>query len=279
MQVFRTVAALRQGLKKERLQDHSIGFVPTMGNLHAGHLSLVTEAVAKSDKVIVSIFVNPTQFGANEDLDAYPRTEARDLELLEAAKVDYVFLPSVSEMYPNGDIDLTEVIVPKLTENLCGASRPGHFNGVSSVVTKLFNMVQPDVACFGSKDYQQLRVIQKMVDDLSMPVEIVAVPTARDTDGLALSSRNQYLDKAQRATAPKLYQSMQAAAKAIKAGQSLAEVKQEFEQKITGYGFDIDYVEFVDSAHLSILSETQLPLTLAVAARLGTTRLIDNIQI
>ncbi|MDY7025935.1 MAG: pantoate--beta-alanine ligase [Pseudomonadota bacterium] len=277
MQICRDIPSIRAVLKKERLADRSIGFVPTMGNLHAGHLSLVTKARELAEKVVVSIFVNPTQFGANEDLDAYPRTEANDLALLEAAGVDVVFLPTVEAMYPNGQDNLTEVIVPKLTETLCGASRPGHFNGVSSVVTKLFNIVQPDLACFGAKDYQQLRVVQKMVQDLAMNVTVVAVPTARADDGLALSSRNQYLDPDERDTAPKLQIFMQRAIEQLEAGLPLSMAREQLIESLEHTGFMIDYVEFVRPDDLSVLTETELPCTLAVAAKLGSTRLIDNL--
>lgn len=206
MITVKTVRELRAAVARARSEGKRIGFVPTMGNLHAGHAALVTKAAQRAEFVVASIFVNPLQFGAGEDLDTYPRTLTADQERLLAAGCNLLFAPGVEEMYPDGMAGQTLVCVPGVSEGLCGASRPGHFDGVATVVTKLFHMVQPDLAVFGEKDFQQLAVIRKLVRDLDLPVQIIGEPTVRDSDGLALSSRNGYLNDAQRRCAPALYQ-------------------------------------------------------------------------
>ena len=208
MNTISCVAQLRTAVAQARAAGQRIAFVPTMGNLHAGHIALITQAVARADFVVASIFVNPLQFGPNEDLDSYPRTLAADQNKLTDAGCNLLFTPVVEDIYPDGMAEHTIVRVPGVSSGLCGDSRPGHFDGVSTIVCKLLNMVQPDLALFGEKDYQQLAVIRKMVSDLSMPIEICGVPIVRDTDGLALSSRNGYLSAQQRANAPALQQCM-----------------------------------------------------------------------
>src|SRR5690554_5257006 len=209
MNTVHSVAQLRAALARARQENKRVGLVPTMGNLHEGHIALVEMALQRTDYVVVSIFVNPLQFGANEDLDSYPRTLAEDQRKLLDAGAHLIFAPNVSEMYPEGMAGHTLISVPVVSEGLCGASRPGHFDGVSTVVSKLLNMVQPDVAVFGEKDFQQLAVIRKMVQDLCLPIQIMGAPIVRATDGLALSSRNGYLDDAQRRAAPALHQTLQ----------------------------------------------------------------------
>lgn len=284
MQVCQSVSSIREKVLTWKQKGLKVAFVPTMGNLHDGHLSLVKLAQQKADKVVVSIFVNPMQFGPNEDLDAYPRTFEQDKHKLEAMSLDAVFYPAVSEIYPNG-VDQTQVCVPlALTGLLEGASRPGHFDGVTTVVAKLFNMVQPDVAVFGQKDYQQLKVIQKMVEEMAMPIKIVAGPIGRDADGLALSSRNQYLSDSQRKIAPQLYQVLKEVERAILEKNGQFEVlTQAATQKLLALGFDgVDYIKVVDSNILLPLSITEnspkLPgLVILGVARLGKTRILDNI--
>ena len=205
MNTVKTVRELRAAVARARSEGKRIGFVPTMGNLHSGHVALITKATQRVDFVVASIFVNPLQFGAGEDLDKYPRTLAADQEKLLEAGCSLLFAPTVEEMYPDGMAGQTRVSVPQLSEGLCGASRPGHFEGVATVVSKLFNMVQPDLAIFGQKDYQQLAVIRALVHDLNMPIQIIGEPTVRAADGLALSSRNGFLSEEQRAVAPVVY--------------------------------------------------------------------------
>ena len=218
MNTVKTLRELRSAVAHARNAGKRIGFVPTMGNLHSGHATLVTKAAQQADFVVASIFVNPLQFGAGEDLDKYPRTLAADQETLLQAGCNLLFAPTVDEMYPGGTTGQTRVSVPQLSEGLCGASRPGHFEGVATVVSKLFNMVQPDMAVFGQKDYQQLAVIRAMVHDLNMPIQIIGEPTVRAEDGLALSSRNGFLSPQERAIAPVLYRSLSQIAAAIKSG-------------------------------------------------------------
>ncbi|VVM83315.1 Pantothenate synthetase [Pseudomonas fluorescens] len=208
MNTVKTVRELRAAVARARSEGKRIGFVPTMGNLHSGHVALITKATQRVDFVVASIFVNPLQFGAGEDLDKYPRTLAADQEKLLEAGCSLLFAPTVEEMYPDGMAGQTRVSVPQLSEGLCGASRPGHFEGVATVVSKLFNMVQPDLAIFGQKDYQQLAVIRALVHDLNMPIQIIGEPTVRAADGLALSSRNGFLSEEQRAVAPVVYRSL-----------------------------------------------------------------------
>jgi pantoate--beta-alanine ligase len=209
MNTVKTVRELRAAVARARSEGKRIGFVPTMGNLHSGHVALITKATQRVDFVVASIFVNPLQFGAGEDLDKYPRTLAADQEKLLEAGCSLLFAPTVEEMYPDGMAGQTRVSVPQLSEGLCGASRPGHFEGVATVVSKLFNMVQPDLAIFGQKDYQQLAVIRALVHDLNMPIQIIGEPTVRAADGLALSSRNGFLNEEQRAVAPVVYRSLE----------------------------------------------------------------------
>jgi len=279
MQTLEQVKALRVQISEWKKSGHTIGFVPTMGNLHNGHLSLVKIAQQKCDKVVVSIFVNPMQFGPNEDFGSYPRTFESDQKKLADMQVDAVFYPSVDEIYPDG-INQTSVHVPEnLTGLLEGARRPGHFDGVTTVVCKLFNMVQPDIAIFGQKDYQQLAVIKKMVDDLALPLNIVSAPIGRDKDGLALSSRNQYLTEEQRKIAPKLQTLLQDITVAIQSGNdSFNELCETASQSLLAEGFDqIDYIEICDADTLLLVDSFDKNLVILAVARLGKTRLLDNI--
>lgn len=285
MQVVETVAELRGMIKRWKQEGLRIGFVPTMGNLHAGHLSLVELAQQNADKVVVSVFVNPLQFGPNEDLDKYPRTFEQDRQQLEEAHADILFFPNVSEMYPSGQTQTIVCVPNELTGLLEGATRPGHFDGVTTVVTKLFHMVQPDVAIFGQKDYQQLKVIQAMVTDLSMPIDIIKAPIARAEDGLALSSRNQYLTPAQRQIAPKLFVVLNDVALAILSGNTdFSRLEATAAQQLLDHGFDqVDYVKVVNAdTLLPLLSDgfdvqKRPGLVVLGVARLGNTRLLDNI--
>jgi len=251
-----------------------------MGNLHSGHAALVAKAAQQADFVVASIFVNPLQFGAGEDLDKYPRTLAADQEKLLQAGCNLLFAPSVEEMYPSGMTGQTRVSVPQLSEGLCGASRPGHFEGVATVVNKLFNMVQPDMAVFGQKDYQQLAVIRAMVHDLNMPIQIIGEPTVRAEDGLALSSRNGYLTAEQRAVAPTLYRSLSQIAAAIKGGdRDFAKLRAEQVQQIEAAGMRVDYLEVRQGVHLRPATAEDRDVVILVAAYLGATRLIDNLHL
>lgn len=280
MQLCKTIPSLREAVAAARRQGHKIAFVPTMGNLHAGHLSLVEKALQCADFVVVSIFVNPMQFGANEDLDSYPRTEAADQQALQQAGVHCLFLPSVTEMYPIEMAQHSKVTVPVITTHLCGASRPGHFDGVSTVVSKLFNMVQPDVALFGQKDFQQLAVIRKMVRDLCLPIEIIGVPTGRAEDGLALSSRNGYLSPAERQTAPALFATLSRCAEAISAGRrDFSALEGEATKMLAEQGFKVDYVSILDADSLQAINADSRTAVMLAAASLGNTRLLDNVTI
>jgi pantoate--beta-alanine ligase len=279
MDVVEAIAEVRELVGQARAAGHSIGFVPTMGALHAGHRSLVQAARKACDYLVVSIFVNPAQFGPNEDYERYPKTPEADLEACRVDGADLVFQPAVGEMYPGPR--LTTVHVAGLTEGLCGPSRPGHFDGVTTVVAKLFNMVTPDLAYFGDKDYQQLQVIRRMVHDLDLPVEIVAGPTVREPDGLAMSSRNQYLTEAERKQATVLYRSMCHAADAVSAGRTdaqalVAGIEEELKQSgpVT-----IDYVRIVDPESLEELGQVSGPARICLAARIGQCRLIDNLAV
>lgn len=259
-----------------------IAFVPTMGNLHPGHLALVQEARRHAETVVVSIFVNPMQFGANEDLDQYPRTLEADRAALQAEGVDLLFYPSVATMYPKPLEYQTRVEVPGVSNLYCGASRPGHFAGVATVVCKLFNMVLPDVAVFGKKDFQQLLVIRRMVEDLVMPIEIVGLDTVRESDGLAMSSRNQYLEAAERRAAPVLRQQLLALAERWRQGRrDTRRLKQDFSAALNEAGFVTDYIEIVDAASLSPVGDADDSGHVAIlaAAQLGAARLIDNIEV
>lgn len=278
MQTLTRIALLRDTLAQQRAQGHQIALVPTMGNLHAGHIRLVEQARQYADCVVCTIFVNPMQFGPNEDLDAYPRTLEQDQAKLLAAQCDFLFTPSVAEMYPLGHSQHTVISVPGLSSGYCGASRPGHFDGVATVVSKLFNMVQPDTAVFGLKDYQQFRVIQKMVTDLCMPIEIVGVPTQREPSGLALSSRNGYLSPEQARKAGALYETLQWASKELQAGGNITNVEVRACQRLVAADFKPDYFSACDAITLEPASPATKDLIILAAAWMGTTRLIDNLR-
>lgn len=278
VQIIRDVKTLRNVIAALRQNDTRIALVPTMGALHAGHMALVRKALRHANHVVTSIFVNPTQFGPNEDLSRYPRQEAADVAMLEAEGCTIVWAPDVPAMYPEG-FD-TSITVGKLAERWDGAARPGHFDGVATVVTKLFNQVLPDVALFGEKDWQQLAVIRRTVADLDMTLEIIGVPTERAGDGLALSSRNAYLSEAERAAAPMLNRAMRDAAAAIVAGGDVGIALEGVKQVITEAGFGpIDYIELVHADTLEPLSVFTHPARMIAAAKLGSTRLIDNIDV
>ena len=277
MKTETTIQGLTASLSKARGSRKTIGFVPTMGNLHEGHLNLVREARSLCDIVVVSIFVNPIQFGPNEDFDNYPRTLEQDSHLLAEVGCDIVFAPSVEQMY-GGQARLTNISVSDITQDLCGANRPGHFDGVAVVVTKLFNIVQPNFAFFGQKDYQQLAVIKQMVHDLNMPIEVIGVPIARAEDGLALSSRNGYLSEAHRAIAPTIYKALKDAELNLKNDVQLTDVLNKIRLELSEAGFDIDYVEARTPA-LQPVEQFDQDLVLFVAAKIGKTRLIDNLAI
>lgn len=280
MKIINSVPALRAQISAWRQNGERIAFVPTMGNLHNGHLKLVDVAKSRADRVIVSIFVNPMQFGKNEDLDSYPRTLEADCAGLTAHGADAVFTPTPELMYPRGLEVQSFVEVPLLGDLHCGASRAGHFRGVSTIVCKLFNLVQPDIACFGQKDYQQLAIIRQMVTDLSMPIEIIGVPTERAADGLALSSRNGYLNAGQRATAPKLYQLLQQLRAQILAGNhDYRSLEQHTKQQLSAAGFTPDYIDISDQTDLTLASSAEQKKVVLAAAWLGSTRLIDNLEI
>ncbi|MCO7570846.1 MULTISPECIES: pantoate--beta-alanine ligase [Pseudomonas] len=280
MNTVKTVRELRAAVARARNEGKRIGFVPTMGNLHSGHAALVTKAAQRVDFVVASIFVNPLQFGAGEDLDKYPRTLAADQEKLLEAGCHLLFAPSVEEMYPDGMAGQTRVSVPQLSEGLCGASRPGHFEGVATVVSKLFNMVQPDLAVFGQKDYQQLAVIRALVHDLNMPIQIIGEPTVRADDGLALSSRNGYLSPEQRAIAPALYRSLNQIAQAIRGGErDYPKLLAEQQQQLEAAGLRRDYLEIRHAKNLRPATAEDRDLVILVAAYLGSTRLIDNLHL
>lgn len=272
-----TIQGLSASLSPARAARKIIGFVPTMGNLHEGHLNLVREARKLCDVVVVSIFVNPIQFGPNEDFDSYPRTLEQDQRLLADAGCDIVFAPTVEQMYGNKP-RLTNISISDITDDLCGLQRPGHFDGVAVVVTKLFNIVQPNFAFFGQKDYQQLAVIRQFVRDLNIPLEVIGVPITRSEDGLALSSRNGYLSPENRAIAPTIYQSLKAAEAALQQGCALDQVLDNIKQTLTDAGFVVDYVE-ARSLELQKITTFDQDLVLFIAAKLGQTRLIDNLQV
>ncbi|MFJ2455789.1 pantoate--beta-alanine ligase [Pseudomonas protegens] len=280
MNTVKTVRELRAAVARARSEGKRIGFVPTMGNLHSGHAALVAKAAQRVDFVVASIFVNPLQFGAGEDLDKYPRTLAADQEKLLEAGCHLLFAPSAEEMYPDGMAGQTRVSVPQLSEGLCGASRPGHFEGVATVVSKLFNMVQPDLAVFGQKDYQQLAVIRALVHDLNMPIQIIGEPTVRAADGLALSSRNGYLSEEQRAIAPVLYRSLSQIAQAIRNGErDYPKLVAEQQQQLEAAGLRRDYLEIRQAQNLRPATAQDRELVILVAAYLGATRLIDNLHL
>ena len=277
MKIEHTIQGVRAALRSAKASGKSIAFVPTMGNLHAGHIHLINEAKRRADFVVCSIFVNPTQFGANEDFSSYPRTLDRDGTLLAEADCDLLFAPAATEIYSNGLNQLTSVHVSEVTEQLCGASRPGHFTGVATIVTKLLNIISPDMALFGQKDYQQLAVIKQLVHDLFLPVNIIGIATVRDTDGLALSSRNQYMTELQRSKAPLLYKTLCNIRDALqKPGNIADEVIAQAKTTLKQGGFKVDYLS-VHSLDLNDFDASHTQAVVLVAAHLGKTRLIDNL--
>ncbi len=273
------IPTLQNQIKHWKAQQQRLALVPTMGNMHQGHLQLVEQAKSYGDKVIVSIFVNPMQFAPGSDYEHYPRTMKEDAKQLEALGVDVLFAPNVDDIYPHDLSQTTKVVVPDLSDILCGEYRPGHFVGVTTIVAKLFNIVQPDIAVFGEKDYQQLVIIKKMVDDLGFPVEIHSGATVREADGLAMSSRNQYLTEAERKTAPLLFQTILSAKKQITSGASFAEIEADAMKALQLAGFNPEYVSIRNAETLAPASDTQHPLVILVAAWLGKARLIDNTSI
>ena len=275
MKIIHTIQELRDW----RREAGSVAFVPTMGNLHEGHLALVREAAKRADKVVVSIFVNRLQFGQGEDFDRYPRTLEQDTAKLAGKGVAVLFAPSEQELYPHV-VQQYNVEPPHLQNELCGAFRPGHFRGVATVVTKLFNIVEPDYACFGKKDYQQLVILQGMAADLNFRVEIVPVDIGRAADGLALSSRNQYLSEAERKQALQLYRELQAVVRAVENGnRDYAALEQQAAANLKQAGWQVDYVEIRHAGNLQVAHVGDSELVVLAAARLGNTRLIDNIEI
>ena len=280
MQLIKDISELREIRRTWQISAKVIAFVPTMGNLHQGHLNLVREAKKKADIVVVSIFVNPLQFGPDEDLDAYPRTLEKDSYLLEDLGVDALFMPTTNDIYARGLEQQTFVEVPGLSYMICGASRPGHFRGVATIVCKLFNMVQPNLAFFGDKDFQQLQVIKAMVTDLSMNLKVFGVPTTREEDGLAMSSRNHYLKDEERKLAPTLYQKMHELVDEIQSGRrDFSKLTQKYKLQLSTLGFNPDYLEIRNVENLLQPGHEDQHLVLLAAAFLGKTRLIDNVQI
>jgi pantoate--beta-alanine ligase len=279
MQLISEISELREVRRTWQSSAKVIAFVPTMGNLHQGHLNLVREAKKQADIVVVSIFVNPMQFGPDEDLEAYPRTLQSDKRLLEELGVDVLFMPTANDIYARGLEQQTFVEVPGLSYMICGASRPGHFRGVATIVCKFFIMLQPNLAFFGEKDFQQLQVIKAMVTDLSMNLKVFGVATTREEDGLAMSSRNQYLKVSERKLAPTLYKKMHALADEIKAGRrDFSKLTQDYKSQLSELGFNPDYLEIRNIENLLQPGHEDQHLVLLAAAFLGKTRLIDNLQ-
>jgi pantoate--beta-alanine ligase len=278
VRIIREIGELRAAVAALKAEGGTIGFVPTMGALHAGHMALIEEARRRASHVVASIFVNPTQFGPDEDLSRYPRREAGDAQMLDSAGVEILWAPAVETMYPDGPA--VTVSAGGLGDLLDGAARPGHFDGVATVVARLFEQVEPDVALFGEKDYQQLLVIRHLVRELDLPVEIVAIPTQRDADGLALSSRNLYLDDEQRRAARALPRALGEAAAAIADGAAIADALAKAREALVRAGFDpVDYVELRDAETLAPLDNRERPARLLAAAWMGDTRLIDNLSV
>ena len=277
MLTVHSIAEVRDQVRAWKQAGLRVGFVPTMGNLHAGHISLVREALAHSDRVVASVFVNPTQFGPSEDFDSYPRTLDADSRQLAEAGCHLLFAPSVDEMYP--EKNRTWVDVDDLGNYLCGASRPGHFRGVTTVVSKLFHIVQPDVACFGEKDFQQLAIIRRMVRDLFFPVNIIGVPTSREASGLAMSSRNGYLSDAEKARAAEIHKVLQAlkADIEVQSGDYRA-LESKYSHTLEAKDFKVDYLSIANADTLAPATLPDRHLVIAVAAKLGDTRLIDNVS-
>ena len=274
------MAELRERVHGWRVAGNSIALVPTMGNLHEGHLRLVKEARREADRVAVSIFVNPSQFGPGEDFSAYPRTPAEDLDKLKSVGADLVYLPEVSEMYPEHPDEMTFVEVPGLSEDLCGKFRPGHFRGVATIVLKLFNQVQPDVAIFGEKDFQQLMIIRRMVRDLNLSVKILGVETVREPGGLAMSSRNAYLSEGDRGRAGLIYAGLCQAKEELQQGRrDFSNIEAERTTALTESGFHVDYFAIRRQTDLRMPGFEDDQLAVLVAARLGSTRLIDNLKV
>lgn len=279
MEIVTTVAAVREHVRGWHRERRRVAFVPTMGNLHAGHLSLIEAARRHGERFVASLFVNPMQFGPNEDFAHYPRTPREDERMLASAGCDLMFMPDVAEVYPRGYAASTRIEVPELSSILCGQFRPGHFEGVATVVAKLFNIVEPDIAVFGEKDYQQLTIIRRMVADLCMPVEILGAPTVREKDGLAMSSRNQYLTPEERRIAPRIFAELERAAARLEAGDSdYAAVERAGLQALESAGFRPDYFS-VRARDLSAPAPGLRELVVLTAARLSRARLIDNLQV
>jgi pantoate--beta-alanine ligase len=271
------IEEIRARIKTWKNKGESVAFVPTMGNLHAGHISLITEGRRRADHVVASIFVNPMQFGPNEDLAGYPRTLEADQQKLVEAGCELLFLPTPEIIYPRGLAAQTFVEVPGISEQLCGATRPGHFRGAATIVCKLFNIVQPDIALFGRKDYQQLQIIRTMVEDLSLPVEVMGVDTVRESSGLALSSRNGYLTAEERAKAPALKRTLDDLAEAIKAGNAVDSAINSAKATLQAAGLTPDYIELRQAQTLAPATDKDKELVLLAAAYLGKARLIDNL--
>jgi pantoate--beta-alanine ligase len=280
MDTVTTVAAVREHVRRWRGEGRRVAFVPTMGNLHAGHVSLIEAARRHGDRFVASIFVNPMQFGPNEDYAQYPRTPTKDADMLTEAGCNLMFMPDVAQIYPNGSERATRVDVPSLSRVLDGEFRPGHFEGVSTIVATLFHIVEPDVAIFGEKDFQQLTIIRRMVADLCMAVEIVGAPTVRDSDGLAMSSRNQYLTSAERQVAPRIYQTLRAAAGRLQAGDTeFSSIERTGVEALAKAGMKPDYFSVRRAQDLGAPAPDTKHLVVLTAARLGKARLIDNIQV
>jgi pantoate--beta-alanine ligase len=280
METVSTTAAVRERVTRWQRAGERVAFVPTMGNLHPGHISLIEVARKRGDRFVASIFVNPMQFGPNEDYAQYPRTPEKDQSMLADAGCDLMFMPDVGEIYPAGFDHSTRVTVPELSGLLDGEFRPGHFDGVSTVVAKLFNIVMPDIAVFGEKDFQQLAIIRRMVSDLCVPIEIIGAPTVRETDGLAMSSRNQYLTEEERKIAPHLYAALSRAVNRISGGEKdFAALERGELDGIRKAGFRPDYFTVRDAKTLLPAEPQTKHMVVLVAARLGKARLIDNLQV
>jgi pantoate--beta-alanine ligase len=280
METVTTIAAVRARVRGWHREGLRVAFVPTMGNLHAGHVSLIEAARRRGERFVASIFVNPMQFGPNEDFAHYPRTPREDERMLADAGCNLMFTPEVAEIYPHGAERATRVEVPVLSRILCGEFRPGHFEGVTTVVAKLFHIVEPDLAVFGEKDFQQLTIVRRMVAELCMPLEIVAAPTLREADGLAMSSRNQYLTAAERALAPQLYATLQAAAQRLRVGEAdFAAIERAGVEALESGGLRPDYFAVRRAADLAAPTAASRSLVVLTAARLGKARLIDNVQV
>ncbi|HEY5810205.1 MAG TPA: pantoate--beta-alanine ligase [Povalibacter sp.] len=278
MQTIVPSADLREVINEWRRAGERVSFVPTMGNLHAGHGDLVRRAAQIADRVVVSVFVNPLQFGPNEDFSAYPRTPDDDRKLLEALDVDLLFLPEVADMYPRGQEATARVVVPGIDSILCGAFRPGHFTGVATIVAKLLNLVQPDVALFGEKDYQQLMIIRRAAADLCMPMQIEGVPTRREADGLAMSSRNRYLSPDDRRVAPRIFEELERARRGVESGgRDFDSMERSGFAALQQSGFRPDYFSIRDAGSLGPATASD-PVVILTAARIGRARLIDNVR-